>query len=56
MNKTKVLEDVGKISDAIRLADEPAGEVKKNMKQINSSSQLRLYTYCERIKIIPEQQ
>lgn len=41
-NNIKVLEDVGKISDAIKLADDPAGDVKKNMKQMSTSSQLRV--------------
>lgn len=37
--RIKVLDEVGNIYDAIKLADEPAGEVKKNMKQIKTSSQ-----------------
>lgn len=36
--RIKVLDEVGKIYDAMRLADEPAGEVKKNMKQMKTSS------------------
>ena len=38
-NKINVLEDVGNISEAIKLADEPAGDVKKNMKHMKNSSQ-----------------
>jgi hypothetical protein len=37
-NKIIVLEDVGNISEAIRLAEDPAGEVKQNIKQVRTSS------------------
>ena len=36
MKRMRVLEFVGKISEAIRLADDPAGEVKKNMQQMST--------------------
>lgn len=36
--RINVLDEVGNIYDAIKLADEPAGEVKKNMKQMKTSS------------------
>lgn len=38
-NSIKVREDVGNISDAMRLADELAGEAKKNKMQTNISRQ-----------------
>ena len=34
--RINVLEDVGNIYEAIKLADEPAGDVKKNMKHIKT--------------------
>jgi hypothetical protein len=37
--RMSVLDDVGNIYDAIKLADEPAGDVKKNIKHIKNSSQ-----------------
>ena len=40
--RIKVLDEVGNIYDAIRLADDPAGDVKKNMKHIKTSSQINL--------------
>ena len=40
--RIKVLDEVGNIYDAIKLADDPAGDVKKNMKQIKISSQINL--------------
>lgn len=39
-NSTSVLDEVGKISDAIRFAEDPAGDVKTNMKQITTSSHI----------------
>jgi len=40
--RINVLDEVGNIYDAIKLADEPAGDVKKNMKHIKTSSQINL--------------
>jgi hypothetical protein len=37
INRITVLEEVGKISDSIKFADDPAGEVKKNITQIKIS-------------------
>lgn len=54
MNRIKVLEEVGKISEAMRLADEPAGDVKKNMKQMSTSKPVRLYKYWDNMSNIPE--
>jgi hypothetical protein len=52
--RTKVLDEVGNIYEAIKLADEPAGEVKKNMKHMKTSSQISSLMYCEIINRIPE--
>lgn len=41
--RINVLEDVGNIYEAIKLADEPAGDVKKNMKHIKTSSHINLF-------------
>lgn len=41
--RINVLEDVGNIYEAIKLADEPAGDVKKNMKHIKTSSHINSF-------------
>lgn len=53
-NKINVREEVGKISEAIKFADEPAGEVKKNMTQINISNQNKSLMNCDKINSVPE--
>jgi len=45
IKRIRVLEEVGNISDAIKLADDPAGEVKKNITLIRISSEIRSETY-----------
>ena len=54
INRTKVLEEVGNISEAMRLAEDPAGEVKMNMKQISTSSHMSYLIAYEHMSNIPE--
>ncbi len=54
INSINVLEDVGNIYEAIRLAEDPAGDVKKNITQINTYNHIRFYTYCVHISRIPD--
>lgn len=54
-NNIKVLDEVGKISEAIKFADEPAGDVKKNIKQIRASSQINWSIHWDAISNTPEQ-
>jgi hypothetical protein len=44
-NSINVREFVGNISDAIKLADDPAGDVKKNIMQINIYSHIKESIY-----------
>jgi hypothetical protein len=53
-NKIIVLEFVGKIYEAIKLEDEPAGDVKQNIIHINTSSKINYLIHCEQNKSIPE--
>lgn len=53
-NRINVREEVGNISEAIKLADEPAGEVKKNMTQITISNRNKSSINCDNINSIPE--
>jgi hypothetical protein len=54
INNTSVLDEVGNISEAMRLAEEPAGEVKMNMKQISISSHMSYLIAYEHMSNIPE--
>jgi hypothetical protein len=45
---------VGKISDAIRFAEDPAGDVKTNMKQITTSSQINYLIVSLTMSKIPD--
>ena len=53
-NNTNVRDEVGKIYDAMRLADEPAGEVNTNIKQITTSSQINYLIISLTISKIPD--
>ena len=54
IKRTKVLDEVGNIYEAIKLAEEPAGDVNTNMKQISTSSQISYLIDYEIISKIPE--
>ncbi len=45
INNTKVRDDVGNIYDAIKFADEPAGDVKKNIKHIINYNHINYLKY-----------
>ncbi len=56
INRITVLEEVGKISDSIKFADDPAGEVKKNITQIKISKWINSSIYYDKINKIPDKE
>ena len=53
-NSTSVLDEVGKIYDAIRFAEDPAGDVNTNMKQITTSSHINYLIVSLTMSKIPD--